>query len=412
MLSVVCRFFIFLALAFSPVFVYAQSVPITLPTASPPDTCEEDVWDIIKARADEEANREIIQNQNLISKPDSVLMLTCFDRQMAHLGNYAQDHFPSRPDESLSNGVSLGGIFTDILVILVRETLGDLDPYLTGGRIPPSSFTGYVKGGQLRHLLEILVLDNLVDGVSAIANAYDSVILLSCGKDFYIDDNNFDGILLGGRANPVLGNIQMLDNLPETNFNGCPMMNEIWNEARCMSFQMDTAGAVRNNDKFHTFKDYTTTEAADQDYRIYPSMCQNLDSSTDLAVDMACHLWEHGIPPLPASAADWVSFILNIASLVDTPPWTLETALPTYWADLTTNSAVVAGGPGGTDTYQHRLDMFKSATAAECTAVQPVRTGLIVTDKAGNNYYDAVCPSAGCYFVPPTSLAAPGTCNR
>lgn len=411
-MSILGRCFLLIFLAFSPVFGHAASVPLILPTASPPETCEEDVWDIIKARADMEANREITQNQNLISKPDSVLMLTCFDMQMGHLGDYAQDHFPSGPDESLNNSVSLGGVFTDIMVIFVRETLGDLDPYLTGGRIPPNSFTGYVKGGQLIHLLEILVLDNLVDDVSSISNTYDDAILLSCGKDFYIDDNAFDGVLMGRRANATSGNIEMENELPEATFNGCGMMNEIWNQARCMNFQMDTTGAMRDNDAFHTLQDYVDNEIAGNDYRIYPEMCQRRTySDGDLTQNMVCHLWEHGIPPLPASATDWMSFILNLSSS-GASPWTLDTDPPTYWQDLDTQSAVVSGGPGGTDPYLHQRDMFRSSSAAECSAVQPVRNGLIAQDRTGNQYYDAVCPAAGCWFDPPTSLSGTGTCNR
>lgn len=420
----VFRFLVFLIAILLPVEGYSASVPLILPTASPPETCEEDVWDIIKSRAEMEANREITQNQNLISKPDSVLMLTCFDRLMGHLGNYAESNFPSAPDESLNQSVSLSGIFNDIMVVLIRDTLGDSDPYLTGGRIPPpGSPLSFVKGGQLIHLLEILILDNLVDDVSAVSNAYDDILLGAgvCDKRFYIDENSFDGVLMGGRANAVSGNVQMMDSLPESVFNGCPMMNEIWNQARCNGFQMDTTGAIRESDRFHplrridaanTINSYVNNEVAGNDYRTLPSMCERRTiSDGDLATDLGCQLWARGIPPMTGNAAYWVTQILNLSS-TGALPWTLDTAAPTYWQNLQTGAAVVAGGPGGTDAYQHRLDIFRSATAAECTAVQPVRNGLIVTTPSGNQYYDAVCPAPGCWFTPPTSLAGTGSCSQ
>src|SRR5690606_1147706 len=42
-------------------------------------TCDTEVWKAMTQRAHLESEREIMQNQNLIFKPDSILHYTCFD---------------------------------------------------------------------------------------------------------------------------------------------------------------------------------------------------------------------------------------------------------------------------------------------------------------------------------------------
>lgn len=49
-----------------------------------PQTCDTNVWQDMAQRARIETEREIMQNQNLIYKPDSVLTYTCFDSLAAH----------------------------------------------------------------------------------------------------------------------------------------------------------------------------------------------------------------------------------------------------------------------------------------------------------------------------------------
>lgn len=55
--------------------------------------CDPKYWKSLEARAWLEAEREIIQNQNLIFKPDSVLEYTCFDRFVDHAAKNAGDIF-------------------------------------------------------------------------------------------------------------------------------------------------------------------------------------------------------------------------------------------------------------------------------------------------------------------------------
>ncbi len=49
-----------------------------------PQPCDTGYWDSLNARAWLETEREIMQNQNLIFKGDSVLEYTCFDRFVGH----------------------------------------------------------------------------------------------------------------------------------------------------------------------------------------------------------------------------------------------------------------------------------------------------------------------------------------
>lgn len=58
-----------------------------------PQPCDPRYWETMSARAWMEAEREIMQNQNLIFKPDSVLQYTCFDNMVSHGGKYLGDIF-------------------------------------------------------------------------------------------------------------------------------------------------------------------------------------------------------------------------------------------------------------------------------------------------------------------------------
>mgnify|MGYP006943317522 CR=1 FL=1 len=55
--------------------------------------CDPNYYKSLEARAWLEAQREITQNQNLISKPDSVLEYTCFDGHLKEVAAHAKDMF-------------------------------------------------------------------------------------------------------------------------------------------------------------------------------------------------------------------------------------------------------------------------------------------------------------------------------
>lgn len=84
-----------------------------------PASCDPAYWESMKQRGMLEAQREVQQNQNLIFKADSVLELTCFDRQLQALAQQAISLFsettrwgvilpPTSMDAALNNLVATG----------------------------------------------------------------------------------------------------------------------------------------------------------------------------------------------------------------------------------------------------------------------------------------------------------------
>lgn len=401
---------------------FAASVPVTAPDLSDrvPETCNEAFWDVLVARAQQEAQREVVQNENLIARPDSVLSMSCFQSHMEHLSRRAEDHFPGDPDESEGGTLALGGIFTDILVVLVRRLIGSADPW-AAGRFG-------LKGGQMNHILEILVLDSLTDNVTTIGNLIDDLAaldFLGCQKGYYIDTNLFAGPMLGGRAAPPTPTLvgRLPNNIDDNNNYNCAMMDQVWRMAKCTNFQMDQTGAVRQTDRFHRFSNtggtgtsYEQAANANQDFRALPERCVNNSVGT---TDLICAYYPSGIPQVTASG--FLSILTGTGYIV---PWTNRGGTQRLWGGnslvtgtdpvvswTTLNTAVnpvpsIAGG--GVDPYTHNRELF---FPPNCSAITPVRTGVIVTDTAGNQYYDAVCPAPGCWYNPPTSLAATGSCD-
>lgn len=375
---------------------------------SPWDTCEQDFWDVIQNRAWEEGQREMVQNQNLIARPDSVLSISCFKDQMQHLAKYADENFPGDPDESEGG---LGGIYTDTIVVAFRDALGSGDPYLTGSSSlgMPNPFSGdtiYTRGGQLQHLLEILVLDSMVNGVSALGNVQDAINLLGCTRREYIDDNEYDLGLLGNRLT-ITGAESSDINL--ANFSGCARMNQVWNQAKCYNFQnphTGTAKTTTDHDGFYTFPQYVAKEAVPSDYRKYPNVCRHDSLSVaEAACDVIVHGW---LPPQNLNA--FIPPPLGSPAIpVPALPWNLDSSAPTIWAGAEANANPAPGAAGAGDVNNHYLGLVNSTA---CSAITPIRTGMIVfSGTLGRKYHDSVCPAAGCYFIPPSSFGGAGTCG-
>ena len=66
------------------------ALPSPSPTSS---TCDANIMRAIETRAWYEAQREVVQNQNLITKPDSVLAYSCFDQFLGILANAGTELF-------------------------------------------------------------------------------------------------------------------------------------------------------------------------------------------------------------------------------------------------------------------------------------------------------------------------------
>lgn len=423
---------------------HAANTPVTLPTSDVPETCDEDFWDVIRYKAQMAGQREITQNANMIVRPDSVLELSCFDDHMRHLANYAEDNFPGDP--SYSDGRDFGlpipprGFFTDIFVVLLRDTVGGIDPWLAG--------RFGLKGGQMSHILEILVLDSLAESSTFIGQVIDAINLLACSKDYYIEDNGFEGVVLGGRSLVYAGapntfnpDPATFSNWPSTvstsNYSGCAQMNLVWEQVRCDNFQHDNTiapgnefSAMHYNDMFHPVNivtepvanaayqisrgEYLDQEIAGNDFRYFKQVCRpETRSGADIALDLFCAAANHGytiasiglaligssgwsLPPPDPSAPDPI------------PPWNLNTAAPTIWQELYNRTYLLPGTSGAIEPYQNFYNLLDNT---DCNAIIPVRTGLIVRESNTVEYYDAVCPAPGCWYDPPGTLAGTGSCE-
>ncbi|MAZ76867.1 MAG: hypothetical protein CMH31_06155 [Micavibrio sp.] len=108
--------------------------------------CDAGYWQSLEDRAWMEAEREIMQNQNLIFKPDSVFEYTCFDRILAHTATNAGSIFSHTTyfgdviiDENDGRGLrnSLGTVVYDALKVYIRDNFeygtGQQNSFL-GGR--------------------------------------------------------------------------------------------------------------------------------------------------------------------------------------------------------------------------------------------------------------------------------------
>lgn len=157
-----------------------------------PQTCDTEVWKTMEMRARMETEREIMQNQNLIFKPDSILAYTCFDKFAEHAAEY-------------------GG------VIFTHTTYWDGKLIIPWG--PPDG---------MDHAMKQVVLQSM---------------------DKYIQ-SNFPYAMLGGRGDDIGGTGM---NAYTTSMTGkgtyaCDRMNNVWKVAKCLNFI--------HNDKFQDTDGY------------------------------------------------------------------------------------------------------------------------------------------------------------
>lgn len=196
---------------------YAQTIA--------PQTCDTQVWQTMENRARLETEREIMQNQNLIFKADSVLTYTCFDSFAAHVSRY------------------VGVLFTHTT-------------YWDGKEIIPWG------------------------GAFGMDSAIQSVVVDSMNP--YIT-GNFNHNMLGGRGDSLgmtRPTIQPIGSKGRTY--SCSQMDTVWRVAKCMNF-MQTADFAKN-DGFYPFKNLAAGPAGGQpvdgyeaktDVRQYPNPCSS-----------------------------------------------------------------------------------------------------------------------------------------
>jgi len=292
-------------------------------------------------------------------------------------------------------------------------------------------------------------------------------------KQTYVDDN-FPPLLIGGRAEvenfPVvdatqpsfdeLANLMPASVHDETDY-VCNMMEQVWQRSQCYDFATrssldihppvglpatngvpapngiigDLRPAAYEHDGFYMLEEYRDrAEIGDEDFRVVANFdpltgssviqhqCEipDDDGIPDFdALDLACFITSHGLPPYgiggitpgPTGGTDFITSILgSLTSLSafipfpteDNPIW--DTAFDGANPDQDT--------PGGVEGINDYLDMRDGTATPICAP--PIQTGFIVqaTGTGNNRYIDAVCPTPGCYFVPPTSIGPLGTCTE
>lgn len=149
----------------------------SVPIAS--QTCDTQVWKTMESRARLETEREIMQNQNLIFKADSILNYTCFDSFAAHAAQ------------------NIGPLFTH---------------------------TTYFNNTQ------IIAWGN----PNGMDYALDEVIIKS--MDPYIK-TNFDHEYLGGRGKYLGLGMPVVNHIPpQGDQYQCDVMAQVWKIAKCLNF--------------------------------------------------------------------------------------------------------------------------------------------------------------------------------
>lgn len=409
------------------------------------NTCDMEFMEVLKNKAWMEGQREISQNQNLISRPDSVLTLSCFNKHLDQLAGYAHSNFPSRPRASEGG---LGNFFND-LIQDVDDAAASSDPFFYGIAVPSGLFTGgFSIGGNgflMYAVLEVLVLDQLVNGVSASMPVYDALSVggAACallGKQQYIDEN-FPEMALGGRAvdmshvpyttSPVpdpypissYGNLRSdfanTSDVNKSSYGNCAFMNQVWERAKCYNFATESflfeqvaisppppPHVRHHHDGFYTLEEYKDRSiGATQhalDVRTRAQVCDipstdNLPSFPSLT-EIACYIFAHGFPST-MTIGDFINFLTLFVFDEPLPTW--EHAMLGNGSNpgaYPPPNATPATSNGGVDEYNLFMNLVDPAN---CSAILPMETGLIVRNSQGVNYFDAVCPAPGCFYDPP-----------
>jgi hypothetical protein len=142
-------------------------------------TCDTQVWKTMESRARLETEREIMQNQNLIFKADSILNYTCFDSFAAHAAQNVGVLFTHTTYFNGSQVIAWGSPY-GMDFALDRAVIGSMKPYI---------------------------------------------------------QTNFNHSYLGGRGQYVGLSSPVVNNIPSQGAQyQCDVMSEIWKVAKCLNF--------------------------------------------------------------------------------------------------------------------------------------------------------------------------------
>ena len=178
-----------------------------------PQPCDPAYWNTMKSRAWMEAEREIIQNQNLIFKPDSVLEYVCFDKFADHSAEHA------------------GSIFVHTSYF-GKEILKKTDD-----SVSMQGALSKVVGASLK---------SYQDGSFNVGR-----YLSSRAHDI---KNKGDETALNKNLNAYNGRVQY-------GSYSCDVMKEVWKTAKCINF-IDNDGFLKTGDGFYPFKKLEPVQGA------------------------------------------------------------------------------------------------------------------------------------------------------
>ncbi len=397
------------------------------------NTCDLEFWDVLTEKAWLEGQKEITQNQNLIARPDSVLSMTCFDQYLNHLAWYGDNHFPSDPD--YANG-GLGNFAYELYVdgddlVQSSEPMGpspmallpqfELFLGVTLGRGCSLNLEGGCAGGLLTYaVLEVLILDQLVDSVSAMSLVSDALTsplaaaacaLSGDDKNYYIEEN-FPNLMIGGRAinepaapgppwTQIRSDFGGTDDVNTSPYNGCAFMNNVWKRSKCYDFATESslhspgvAPAGGEHDAFYPVENYKDQSLVNIDYRSKEIMCSIPDSDPKPDIpslaEIACDLLVHGFP-----GGITLGQLLAIYNAITGTNPTWDSSFIGAYPPPNPTPAV---SNGALDEYLNYLQLRDSTS---CAAVNPVPTGYMVIPPDGSGPYpDAICPAPGCWYNP------------
>lgn len=214
-----------LLLAALIVSVFAPNVNAAVDVADQP--CDAEYWEAMSARAWMEAEREIMQNQNLIAKPDSVFEYVCFDRILAHTATNAGKIFSHTTyfgDVIIPENAALG----------MRNSLG---------RSVYEALKVYVKGN-----FDHTFLGDRAQHMDA--NSSDTNMDLSATAADYTS------LFSGG-------------------YGTCQIMKDIWKTSKCANFvdnaNFDGTGSSQTSDGFYPFTTIKHLTDASKNIKSYQS---------------------------------------------------------------------------------------------------------------------------------------------
>ena len=333
-----------------------------------PPTCNPQAMDMLEARAWAEAQREMTQNETLISKPDSVLQYNCFDSALDVLAKAAEGKYLF---SELAKHPYMGTFqFLEKIHMQIELMNGQV-----AGLLDPAG----TEGLDMNSVLGMIVLDSLVKNVS----------LSSVGnfcRRYYID-NNFDYNYLGGRSS---SNYSMSTKVHDHTYS-CGVMQKVWQVSMCNNAMRFSA------DEFRTLQDYADKEKSNNDYREFPKKCKaNGGLGTQ---DALCN----------SDQVAQKSTILAVAGInLGKLTWegAMEAAFPS------------AGMQGAHDAYRSFIERLDPDN---CSTLQPVKLGFKVKltsdihsfEHTGwladgpQEYEDAVCVAPGCWYDPSSDTCEP-----